>query len=646
MKLCRKSIQTLPLSAVFLGRMGGNTAFVPSILVSSCSRSAMASQGLDKNTFVSIAAKTTAASSYSTSATLFAEPSKMDQSFPTWRYDTYCKRMEWTDTIGIPLTIAQATTSDDLSSIDDADLVIIGVLAPAEKESNDGSDDDSADNDESKKSVESLILTGIANHIDEKFSGAISDLISENSKTFKNGAKVGSVTPTIRTVGATKQRYIVMGFGPSATKDGSIPDWTAAGFTIGKALASIATNEKKVSCIKVLVPGLVGTNSTIIKDLSTAFYENLYTDNRYRTGSNINKVCEDLKSIDLVVEGSGIADATAIETGKKIADGIFLCKDIVNAPHNVLNSISLAETAKRLADMSGGSLKCTILNKDECEKRGMGAFLGVARGSETEPQFIHITYTPASGVVTKKIGIVGKGLLFDTGGYNIKTSMMEMMKFDCGGSAAVLGAARTISLLQPENVECHFIVAACENMINGRAVVPSDILTASNGKTIENMNTDAEGRLTLADALVYADKEIDCEEIIELSTLTGACMVALGKSLSGIWTSNDKLADELQRISKITGDKSWRMPLETDYRELLKSTFADIKNVGGRYGGAITAALFLQEFVSSKKPFAHIDIAGPVWNDKKGATGYGVKLITGWVQGASITTSSSGSNET
>jgi leucyl aminopeptidase len=301
-------------------------------------------------------------------------------------------------------------------------------------------------------------------------------------------------------------------------------------------------------------------------------------------------------------------------------------------------SMRHTETAKRLTDTSGGTLKCTILNKDECEQRGMGAFLGVARGSETEPQFIHITYTPVSGVVTKKLGIIGKGLLFDTGGYNIKTSMMEMMKFDCGGSAAVLGAARAISKLKPDNIECHFIVAACENMINGRAVVPSDILTASNGKTIENMNTDAEGRLTLADALVYADKELDCEEIIELSTLTGACMVALGKSLSGVWTSNDKLANELQHISKVTGDKSWRMPLETDYRELLKSTFADIKNVGGRYGGAITAALFLQEFVNSKKPFAHIDIAGPVWNDKKGATGYGVKLITGWVQSASSST--------
>lgn len=227
---------------------------------------------------------------------------------------------------------------------------------------------------------------------------------------------------------------------------------------------------------------------------------------------------------------------------------------------------------------------------------------------------------------------MGKGLLFDTGGYNIKTSMMEMMKFDCGGAAAVLGAARAVAALEPEGVEAHFIVAACENMINEKAYVPSDILVASNGKTIEVMNTDAEGRLTLADALVFADKELDCESIIELSTLTGACMISLGKDLAGVWTDNDDLATELAEISKLTGDKSWRMPMEKGYNEQLESKFADLKNIGTRYGGAITAALFLQHFVSKKKPFAHIDIAGPVWSEKIGATGYGAKLVTEWVR--------------
>jgi len=169
-------------------------------------------------------------------------------------------------------------------------------------------------------------------------------------------------------------------------------------------------------------------------------------------------------------------------------------------------------------------------------------------------------------------------------------------------------------------------------MINEKGVVPSDILTASNGKTIEVLNTDAEGRLTLADALVYCDKELDCESIIELSTLTGACMVALGQKVCGVWTDNDDLADELNDISKTTEEKAWRMPMEKSYNEQLKSKVADMTNLGGRYGGSITAALFLQNFVDKKKPFAHIDIAGPVWDDKDGATGFGAKLTAEWVR--------------
>lgn len=342
---------------------------------------------------------------------------------------------------------------------------------------------------------------------------------------------------------------------------------------------------------------------------------------------------EDLKQVTLVHEGC-FEDVESrnneLEAGKNLAKGIFLTKDIVNAPHNVLNSLSLANVAKKIAAESNGMLKCTILGKKECEARGMGSYLGVARGSETEPQFIHLTYKP-KGDIKRKVGIVGKGLLFDTGGYNIKTAMMELMKFDCGGSAAVLGAARAVAALAPEGVEAHFIVAACENMVNEKAFVPSDILTASNGKTIEVLNTDAEGRLTLADALVFADKEVGCDSIIELSTLTGAVMIALGKKVAGVWTNNDDLAEELSSVSKQTGDKSWRMPMESEYNKLLESKIADITNLGSPYGGAITAALFLQNFVSKKKPFAHIDIAGPVWDDATGATGFGTKMVTEWV---------------
>jgi leucyl aminopeptidase len=243
--------------------------------------------------------------------------------------------------------------------------------------------------------------------------------------------------------------------------------------------------------------------------------------------------------------------------------------------------------------------------------------------------------------VLKKIGIIGKGVVFDTGGYNIKLHNMEYMKKDCAGGAAVLGAAYTISLLQPKNIEIHFIVPACDNMISARAMAPGDILVASNGTTIEITNTDGEGRLLLADALVYADKEIQCETIIELSTLTGARVVGLGHKYGGVFTNNDKLANELLHISKnVDNEKLWRLPIINEYKVYLTSnTNADIKNVANTisYGGAITAALFLQEFITSTIPFAHIDMSGPSWNyiqsdtENVGATGYGVKLLTEWI---------------
>lgn len=211
--------------------------------------------------------------------------------------------------------------------------------------------------------------------------------------------------------------------------------------------------------------------------------------------------------------------------------------------------------------------------------------------------------------------------------------MMELMKFDCGGAAAVIGAALAVGQLAPPGVEAHFIVAACENMISHKAYVPSDILTASNGKTIEVDNTDAEGRLTLADALVFADKELECDKIIELSTLTGAIMVALGREIFGFFTNDEKLAEEIQDVSIVTAEKSWRMPLAAEYKDKLESKIADLKNCGNRFGSSINGALFVQQFVDEKKPFAHLDIAGPVWNEKLGvATGFGPKLIAEWIK--------------
>lgn len=471
----------------------------------------------------------------------------MDQSFVTWSFDEPCKTMSWSPLSSATLSVA--SKSDDWD--EDADLVFVGVFA---SKKDDTEEDDADEKDDEEEPT--VTLSGGAKDLDDKLGGALSHVMLENAKAFKNGAKAGSTTPTLRVFADGKaKRYIMVGLGSEPDKD---KGFEGVGSAVGKTLASKCDAEKKVTTAAFLMPTSIASDDASMKDLSTTFYSTLYVDNRFRTGKKVKTPAEDLKSLSLITDGDspGGLEAT-LEAGSKMATGVYMTKDIVNAPHNVLNSESLADTAKRLAEESGGSLKCTILGKKECEERGMGAYLGVARASETEPQFIHITYTP-DGDVKKKIGVIGKGLLFDTGGYNIKTGMMELMKFDCGGAAAVLGAARAVGALKPPGVECHFVVAACENMINGKGMVPSDILTASNGKTIEVLNTDAEGRLTLADALVYCDKELDCESIIELSTLTGACMVALGKVSEHAGLQNNLLLCRLINAPS--------RPFSSDYR--------------------------------------------------------------------------------
>ena len=312
-----------------------------------------------------------------------------------------------------------------------------------------------------------------------------------------------------------------------------------------------------------------------------------------------------------------------------------LARELVGAPPNTLTPSALAEKAVEIAKEY--QLKFKILEKEDCQKIGMGAYLSVSQGSDLKPKFIHLTYQPKKEI-KRRIVLIGKGLTFDSGGYNLKVgaAQIDLMKFDMGGSAAVLGAARAIGELKPNEVEVHFIIASCENMINGSAIHPGDIIKASNGKTIEVNNTDAEGRLTLADALVYACN-LKPDAIVDLATLTGACVIALGDEIAGLWTESEQLANELLHASEATGEGLWRMPMRNSYRDGLKSMLADLKNTGPRQGGSITAALFLKEFVENEIDWAHIDIAGPVWSDKDrginpaGATGYGVRTLVKWI---------------
>ena len=342
-----------------------------------------------------------------------------------------------------------------------------------------------------------------------------------------------------------------------------------------------------------------------------------------------------------VVAPAGADVAASLAAAKASAAGVALTRQLVAAPPNVVTPTGLAEVAAAIAAEFPETMSLRVLEKSECEAAGMGSFLGVAEASDEPPKFIHLTYTPKSGADgAKKVAVVGKGLTFDSGGYNIKAgpgSMIEMMKFDMGGAGATLGAARVVAETAPAGVQAHFIVASCENMIGSRGLRPGDILTASNGKTIEVNNTDAEGRLTLADALVYAEKTAGAEAVVDVATLTGAIIVGLGPEVAGMFTPDDDLAASIDEASKAAGESFWRMPMRESYWAScgMKSEYADMKNTGGRGGGSITAALFLKRFIEKEETkWAHLDIAGPVWDDKKGgATGFGANTLARWIAG-------------
>ena len=330
------------------------------------------------------------------------------------------------------------------------------------------------------------------------------------------------------------------------------------------------------------------------------------------------------KKIDLIyVE----ACEHIVRKAEKIADAMAFTRNLANEPAQFATPSELASIACDLG------LETIIYSKDECEKMGMGAFLAVGRGSSEEPKFIHMKYTCENP--KKRIALVGKGITFDSGGLDIKpASSMLTMKDDMSGAACVLGVMSIIKELAPQ-VEVHGIIAACENMPGCSAYKPGDILTAKNGKTIEVDNTDAEGRLTLADAVCYAC-ELGVDEVVDIATLTGACMVALGSQAAGIMGNDAELVKKLVETAERNGERYWELPMWEEYGDSLKSDIADMKNTGSRWGGAQTAGVFLKKFVKDVK-WAHIDIAGVAFLEKpqkelcKGASGAGVRTLLNYI---------------
>ncbi len=358
-----------------------------------------------------------------------------------------------------------------------------------------------------------------------------------------------------------------------------------------------------------------------------------YDADRYRTERNGERRID---AFWFATGGAATSEGAqaALERGRILAEAQNFTREQVNEPANRMTPTLFARQAQEMAERLG--LECQVLGPEEIQALKMGAFMAVAQGSEEPPRLIVLRYTPADAPPSPVVGLVGKGITFDTGGISIKPSEnMHEMKTDMAGGATMLGVMRAIAQLKPR-IRVIAVVPATENMPSGKAYRPGDVITSMSGKTIEILNTDAEGRLVLADALAYA-RQLGCTALIDAATLTGAVTVALGNITTGVFGWNKEWVNRVLEAAGQAGEKMWALPVDEDYRELYKSPIADLANTGGRYGGAITAAMFVGEFAGDT-PWVHLDIAGTRWSNEekpyraKGPTGHGVRTLVRLLQ--------------
>jgi leucyl aminopeptidase len=342
-----------------------------------------------------------------------------------------------------------------------------------------------------------------------------------------------------------------------------------------------------------------------------------------------------IDAVTIVVHGDTKPLESPMHAARIVAESQNFIRDLVNEPSNRMTPTILAERAKKMAAEVG--LKCEAYGADKIKELKMGAFWGVAQGSDEPPALIVLRYDPHGAAKNVHLGLVGKGVTFDTGGISIKPADgMEKMKYDMAGAATMIGTMRAIALLKPK-VKVTAIVCATENMPSGKAQKPGDVQIAMSGKSIEIINTDAEGRLILADGLCYA-RQLGCTHLVDAATLTGAVVVALGYVNAGIFASDDQLYERFARATQQAGEKMWRLPLDDEYKEIIKSNIADMVNSGGRWGGAISAAMFLKEFAEDT-PWIHLDIAGTAWTEEakpwiaKGPSGIALRSLVEFVKG-------------
>jgi leucyl aminopeptidase len=437
----------------------------------------------------------------------------------------------------------------------------------------------------------------------------LSALITSASDGGDFETKPGKLLQAYRTAGIAATRVLLVGVGEGSARNVR----TAVNAAMGAV--KNGKGQRVVLCLSLLKDAVASQMQAAV--LASA-------DAAYVYGATKSK--PPASPLQRVVVA--VADAAAAKTGFQkataLARGIELAREWGNRPANHATPVMLAGAARDLAKLP--RIKAEILGPKEVAKLGMGSFMAVARGSDEPLRFIVLRYD-GGGKADAPVVLVGKGITFDTGGISIKPAgAMDEMKFDMCGAASVLGAFRALADLQPK-LNVVGLIPACENMPDGRAIKPGDVVTSMSGQTIEILNTDAEGRLVLCDALTYAER-FKPRSVIDIATLTGACMVALGGVRAGLFSSNDALGQALFEAGERSLDLCWRMPLDEEYAEGLKSNFADVANVGGRAGGAVTAAKFLQRF-AGKFAWAHLDIAGSAWNGggAKGSTGRPVALL-------------------
>jgi leucyl aminopeptidase len=460
-------------------------------------------------------------------------------------------------------------------------------------------------------------LGGATAAVDKALDGAISSLISRSEIK----GKFGEVS-IVHTLGKLPAGIVVIA-GLGKRQDFDVDKIRGVAGEFCRAL-------RKLSCHKIatILHG-AGIGGVELEASAEAIAEGailgLYSFAKYKKPEY-----EDIEEMLIVVrekEKTPIL-GTAIGKGKLVAEATNLARDMVNEPANYMTPSQMAEVAKEIA--SKYNLELKVFDREDMEAMDMGALLGVAKGSNQPPKLITLSYK-GDERSEKALGFLGKGITFDSGGISLKASEgMDEMKGDMAGAAAVMTALGAIAQLKLK-INVTAVIPATENLPSGTALKPGDVLKAMNGKTIEVISTDAEGRLILADALCYAQK-LGLSPLIDLATLTGACRVALGTFYSGLFGNDQNLIDKVLKAAKKTGERMWQMPMPGEYKEQNKSEIANIKNTGNRYGGAITAALFLAEFIDNT-PWVHLDIAGPALSNKesgyivKGATGVGVRTL-------------------